>query len=225
MPLSTAQLRRYRAIWGKVCDTQRWKANSPEAEAARRSFHQENGFAPSSRDFSGAQLDRFEVATAPLRNDIDIRDRDRDALLRTIDRLSIGIAEVRGLRPGQYERVILRDWADTNDVDKLPTTSPDRRDLVNFSRTLKDRLSKMMTAVKEGRTKRPDLLDAWIPQDNSTRSAARQYKYIGNNRLIDALLAGYSLTSPQPYFTPSDLEDEATPQAPCNDLADDDLPF
>lgn len=253
MKLSSKQRDMHFALFGQICERQGWAALSAKEKKLKRvALYRELELPDSFSEFNKQHFDTFIEETAPLRDDIDIRDRSRETVIHTITRLDLGIAELTGRAGGEYTRRILLDWHDTNDVEKLATIQPadlesrGHRDLANLSMTLKNRLSKMITAVKKGEIDRDDLLVKWRKKGEALPDATGlTYRHISNNDIIDQLIAGKALCEveapePQPdepapiartrgrSYTVSEKKAKFQPRPqlqPVTTLEDDSIPF
>lgn len=189
--LTDAQKSKYWRTWSAVCRKQNWAQESAAQRDERRyALHAEAKVPQSMTQFSNDDFSAWLAACQPLLENVDIRDRQRENVFHSIDRLSKAIAAIVGAKPGQYERPIMIDKHDSTDVDSLS-----QEQARQHAWTLKNRLSKLLTSVKEGKIDRPDLLRAWR-SDGNTESAAIRYRFIGNNRIIAGVLEGRSLLDP-----------------------------
>lgn len=199
--LSTKQQSKYWNTWRAVEIAQGW-AHLPAQRRTelRHEFTRQAGIltregeVKSMKAFTNSDFSRWLAATAPLRNDIDIRDRDRENVIHAIKRISKGIAEILQTQPGQYERPILIDFSDTVDLDDIEMQNAEMRDLENIKMTMHNRLSRLLTKVKQREIERPDLLAAWRDEDGSSVNATTAHDCVGNERIIKSLISGKPLT-------------------------------
>ncbi len=110
--LTKKQTTLYWRTWAAICAAQGWERNDDDR---RYSVHEHARCPQSMRDFSNRDFSRFLEASAPLRDQVDIRDRDRENALHTIrkDAARAGFDDA-------YLRAIARDLYDTTDYDRLP---------------------------------------------------------------------------------------------------------
>lgn len=199
--LSEKQKAMYWRVWESVEITKGWRHESAQRrKELRHEFTRQAGIvtrkgaAKSMNDFTNSDFSRWISATAPLRNDIDIRDRDRENAIHAIQRISNGISEILKTQPGQYEREILIDFSDTVDLDAIEMQNAEMRDLENIKMTMHNRLSRLLTKVKQREIHRPDLLAAWRDETGSSVNATTAHDFVGNNRIIASLISGKPLT-------------------------------
>lgn len=95
-----------------ICTTQGWERSDNER---RYQVHAHCRCPRSMKDFTNRDFSRFLSNTAPLREEIDIRDRDRENALHTIG----SDAHKAGLDTA-YLRRICADLYDTESFEDLP---------------------------------------------------------------------------------------------------------
>lgn len=146
--LTQKQNQRYWRTWATICRVQGWAKESSEQKTERRhALHRHFKLAPSHTDWRNADFSKWLAGTAHLCDQVDVRDRDRENVEWTITRLSEALQQVLGK---DYATAILRDFGDTIDLDNLPLQSASHIDLENFRNTLKDRLGRIITRIKNG---------------------------------------------------------------------------
>ncbi len=116
----------YWRTWAAICAVQGWEHGDNER---RYSVHEHCRCPRSMKDFSNRDFSKFLSASAPLRDAIDIRDRDRENALHTIGR----DAALAGL-DDHYLRRICADLYGTIDFERLPMHS-----LENFRNVIHNR--------------------------------------------------------------------------------------
>ncbi len=182
MSLSKKQTFRYWREWQAVCKEQKWTSSDDDA---RYKLHAVASCPKSMRDFSNTDFDRFLSTCEGLKNRVDIRERDRERVDVSVERLNAAIREITGK---DYATGILRDMHDQDDTYGIPLDPrdeqrkrgriPNRRgekgtmqgDLANLRDTLKNRLSKLLTAIKRGRSGDPECpagREWWLPCANN----------------------------------------------------------
>ena len=170
--LTSAQQKKYWRTWAAICACQGWadSLTSAQKNLRRKGTHlmcglkNEDGSARSMKSFGNRDFSRWLAATAHLRDEVDIRDRDRENAVWTVERLAAAFETILG---HDYARSIKIDWRDTADLDKFPLEDPLRylrdehgkidprdagrmRDLENLRNTLKNRLGRIIQRVKNG---------------------------------------------------------------------------
>lgn len=124
--LTKKQTVMYWRVWGSICAAQGWERNDNER---RYSLHAHCRCPQSMRDFSNRDFSRFLSESAPFRDVVDIRDRDRENALHTIrkDAAAADLDEA-------YLRAICRDLYDTTAYEELPQAQ-----LENFRNVIHNR--------------------------------------------------------------------------------------
>ena len=102
----------YWRTWAAICAVQGWERGNNER---RYQVHAHCRCPRSMKDFTNRDFSRFLAATAALRDEVDIRDRDRENALHTIgkDAHRAGFDEA-------YLRRICSDLYDTERFEDLP---------------------------------------------------------------------------------------------------------
>lgn len=148
----------YWRLWAKTCKTQGWSAESAARRDERRhALHRALGLPDSHKAWNNSQFSAWISGSAHLRDEIDIRDRDRENALWTIERLRAAFILVLG---ADYVRSILVDWRDTEDLDAFPLSDPKAypkekgklRDLENLRNTLHNRLGRVIQRIRDHQT-------------------------------------------------------------------------
>ena len=116
----------YWRTWSAICAVQGWEHGDNER---RYAVHQHARCPHSMKDFTNRDFSRFLAATAPLRDVVDIRDRDRENALHTIGK----DAHKAGLDDA-YLRRICTDLYDTERFEDLPQAQ-----LENFRNVIHNR--------------------------------------------------------------------------------------
>lgn len=116
----------YWRTWAAICEAQGWERSDSEQ---RYEVHKHCRCPQSMRAFTNRDFSKFLSASAPLRDAIDIRDRDRENALHTIGR----DAARAGLDTA-YLRRICADIYGTIDFERLPMPS-----LENLRNTIHNR--------------------------------------------------------------------------------------
>ncbi|CAN5355797.1 hypothetical protein BH09VER1_BH09VER1_28750 [soil metagenome] len=148
MSASLAQLKKYRVLWAQICEVRGWcHLPKVEVEAKRKALHAELDLPDSSKDFTNRHMDTWVKQTAPLRNDVDIRDRARETVEWTTRRLIEAFQTVLGR---DYARNLMIAWRDTVDLDKFPLEDQSLLDLQNLRNTLKNRLGRIIQRIRDG---------------------------------------------------------------------------
>lgn len=174
MSLTDPQINRYWREWRAVCAVQGWKQSD---NARRYAVHKVAGCPQSMKDFGNRDFDRYLAETAALRNQVDIRDREREHVEIAIERMAAAIGEIEQKRPDDYIGGIVRDMNDRESWQDLPldpiedqiqrgATRP-RGDLENLKRTLNNRLSALLTDIKKGKRECPSGRDWWAACANN----------------------------------------------------------
>ena len=110
--LTKKQTTLYWRTWAAVCAAQGWE----RADNSRRyALHEHAGCPQSMRDFTNRDFSRFLESSAPLRDLVDIRDRDRENALHTIR-----TDAARANFSDAYLRKISLDLYGTTDCERLP---------------------------------------------------------------------------------------------------------
>jgi hypothetical protein len=119
----------YWKTWAAICAAQGWERND---NARRYALHEHSRCPQSMKDFTNRDFSQFLSASAPLRDQIDIRDRDRENALHTIrkDAARAGFDEA-------YLRRIAADLYDTSAFEDLPHLQ-----LENFRNVIHNRSSR-----------------------------------------------------------------------------------
>lgn len=230
MALSPAQTSRYWREWQAVCRTQGW---SPSDSAARYRLHIEHDLPKSMKDFRNRDFDRYLFTCEALKNRVDIRDRERERVTVSIQRIDDAIHLITGKRYAPGILLDMHEASDTYDLPLDPRQDQQKRgaelitpDLANLRDTLSNRLSKLLTKIKQGKIPGPPSL-AWV-------------NHCANNPAIEAIVAdkiavpfwhGRQVTYRQ--YTATEFAilqahgaDHAEPvQAPCTDPDPDLVPF
>lgn len=107
--LTKNQTHYYWRLWAAVCDTQGWQRSD---NTRRYALHAQARCPQSMTRFTNRDFNRFIDASAPLRETVDIRDRDRENALHTI--------HISGLSTA-YIQSICRDLYGTADYQSLAT--------------------------------------------------------------------------------------------------------
>lgn len=102
----------YWKTWASVCEAQGWERSDNER---RYALHDHCRCPQSMKAFTNRDFSRFLAGSAPFRDVVDIRDRDRENALHTISK----DAAQAGFAPA-YLRAIARDLYDTDDYTRLP---------------------------------------------------------------------------------------------------------
>lgn len=169
--LTQKQTSFYWRTWAKICVCQGW-ANEPAAkkDARRHATHALAGLKDlegnprSMTTFSNRDFSRWLKVVAHLQDQVDIRDRDRESLSWTIERLEAAFVTLLG---HDYAAEIKRDWRETEDITEFPVEDPARfhrddrghldprdagrlRDLENLRNTLRNRLGRIIQRIKDG---------------------------------------------------------------------------
>lgn len=146
--LTPKQEQKYWRDWGKIARERGW-AHEPSARQSerRRALHVQFGLPESHKQWTNAHFSRWLNRTSHLRGDIDTRDRERETAIWTIERLREALHKLVG---HDYARALLIDWADTNDLDRLPLTDVSMVDLENLRNTLKNRLGRIIERIRNG---------------------------------------------------------------------------
>ena len=110
--LTKKQTTLYWKTWSAICAVQGWEHNDDER---RYQVHAHCRCPRSMKNFTNRDFSRFLAATAPLRDQIDIRDRDRENALHTI-----GQDAHRAGFDTAYLRRICADLYDTERFEDLP---------------------------------------------------------------------------------------------------------
>ncbi len=105
----------YWKTWAAICAAQGWERSDNQR---RYAFHLHCHCPQSMRDFGNRDFSRFLEASAPLRDLVDIRDRDRENALHTIRK---DVARAGFSDP--YIRRLSSDLYGTTDFERLPITS------------------------------------------------------------------------------------------------------
>jgi hypothetical protein len=170
--LTPKQTQLYWRTWAKILKCQKeWaQESSAKKDQRRKATHimaglkNKDGTARSMTTFGNRDFSRWLAATAHLCDEVDIRDRDRENAVWTIERLTAAFETLLG---HDYARALKIDWRDTEDLDKFPVEDPllymrdekgkiDPRDagrmldLQNLRNTLKNRLGRVIQRIKGG---------------------------------------------------------------------------
>ncbi|GAB4180051.1 MAG: hypothetical protein Fur0032_20850 [Terrimicrobiaceae bacterium] len=149
--MTIQQERKYWREWAQACRVQGWPT-SAEQQAQRKAWHARLGLPESHKHWSHANFSRWISGTAHLRDVVDIRDRERESVQWTIDRLRQALTRVLGT--DEYAKSIMLGLRDTHDTDQFPTQDPaDPRDLVNLRNTLHNRLGRLIQRIRDGEVK------------------------------------------------------------------------
>jgi hypothetical protein len=191
--MTVNQERKYWREWAQACRTQGWRT-SAEQQAQRKAWHAKLGLPESHKYWSHAHFSRWITGTAHLRDIVDIRDRERESVQWTVDRLRQAFTRVLGT--DEYAKSIMLGLRDTHDTDQFPTEDPaDPRDLVNLRNTLHNRLGRIIQRIRDGEIKPgPD-----CPPFGELSQAA----------IIDALIHGRSMQPRRKYILASKDSDRS----------------
>jgi hypothetical protein len=169
--LTPKQEQKYWRTWAKILACQGWAHESTAKKNDRRhathimcGLKNADGTARSMKAFENRDFSRWLAATAHLCDEVDIRDRDRENAVWTIERLAAAFEKLLG---HDYARALIIDFRDTEDLDKFPVEDPLRymrdengkidprdagrmRDLQQLRNTLKNRLGRVIQRIKGG---------------------------------------------------------------------------
>lgn len=146
--LTPKQEQKYWRDWAKIVRERGWTHESSDRQSERRrALHVQFGLPGSHKQWTNAHFSRWINRTAHLRGEIDTRDRERETAIWTIERLREALHQLVG---HDYARALLIDWADTNDLDRLPLTDVSMVDLENLRNTLKNRLGRIIQRIRDG---------------------------------------------------------------------------
>jgi len=172
--LTPKQIQKYWRTWAKILACQGWSHETAVRKDARRKathimcgLRNPDGSGRSMKSFENRDFSRWLAATAHLCGEVDIRDRDRENAVWTIERLAAGFEKLLGT---DYVSALKLDWRDTEDLDKFPVEDPLRYlrdekgridprdagrmlDLQNLRNTLKNRLGRVIQRLKDGALK------------------------------------------------------------------------
>lgn len=179
-----------------MAKVQRW--TNADRETQRRALHARAGCPASMKEFDRkGHFDAYLRECEALKNRVDIRERERERVEVIIERLNAALHEATGK---DYARGILLDMSDVETTDRLALdpiadqiergeATYDREkygkrggyqgavaDLDNLLKTLKNRLSKLLTKIKAEKHPCPPGREWWVIS--------------ANNPVIDAILAG-----------------------------------
>lgn len=247
MALTGAQHGRHNREWADACRVQGW---DPKDNARRLAFYAVHKLPASRADWHPkTHFDTFLDAVAPLRNRIDIRDRDRESEEFVIEQFGQAIAEATG--GGTYVKAIREDLHDQQEPYDIPLDPiPDQReqgrvarieetkygsrnvyraDLNNLKITLRNRLSRLLTRIKKGEGACPAGREWWTWSANNDVISA-----IARNKIcVRVRVPGTSHTVPH-FITPAEYArlhragragspqpaEDSTPAAPLQEPCD-----
>lgn len=107
--LTKKQVTLYWRTWAAICAAQGWQRND---NAQRYQVHNECACPSSMRDFRNRDLSSFLSGTAHLRHTVDIRDRERENAIYTIEHSGLDVS---------YVTAICRDLYGTTNYQDLPS--------------------------------------------------------------------------------------------------------
>lgn len=147
--LTSKQDQKYWRIWAALCanDLALNALSSAAKSERRREMHRSFGLPQSHKHWDNSQFSRWISRTAPLLDQVDIRDRDRENAVWTIERLRDAFITLIG---HDYAHHLMADWRDTTDLDNFPLEGASKLDLINFRNTLKNRLGRIIQRIKDG---------------------------------------------------------------------------
>jgi len=152
--ITKKQIYLYESLWKKIKATKNLTfANGREERAARLAIHSELGLAESRNDWSNKDLDKWIEATAPMREEIDLRDRSHERVIFQIEKLATVCAWVRratGFEEETWEEYVYQLALDLWDCEwtSLPLTSTNHRDLSNLRNLLRNRVSGLCSRIR-----------------------------------------------------------------------------
>lgn len=184
--MSPKQQSAYWKIWASVCREQGWKSSD---SARRYEFHKFAELPHSTKDWNTTtHFDKYLETAAQFQNKVDIRDRAREREEHVIHRLEEAIALLTGKPYGAYGRSILVLMHDRSTAVDLPLDPIEdqrredrparvevteegvrpvyRGDLQNHKRSLKNRLQRMLTRIREGKLECPVGFKWWFQFSN-----------------------------------------------------------
>jgi len=129
--MTPKQQKFYLQTWLQIVHTQGWKT---DLDARRRALHTQLGLPHSSKEFSNKHFNKWLEGTAHLRDQVDLRDRDRENLLHRIKDEAYKMFSGDAWEANQYVAKLVRDKHDTGDLDSLSD-----QQLTQLLMTLKDR--------------------------------------------------------------------------------------
>jgi len=144
--LTEKQAQKYWRTWAAVCREQGWKTSDDDR---RRALHAAAHCPGSMREFANRDFSRWLQKAAELMQVVDIRDRDRENAIWTIERLRAGFVTLLG---HDYARTLVAQWREWEDfdLDKIPLQNASKMDLQNLRNTLKNRLGRVITRLQDG---------------------------------------------------------------------------
>ena len=147
--MTAKQNQKYWRVWAQLlkCQPDIAKLNSAGKSEARHELHRRFGLPDSHAAWTNSEFSRWLTRTAPMCDQVDIRDRDRENAVWTIDRLRAAFVTLLGR---DYAHNIMADWRDTTDLDNYPLQDASKLDLENLRNTLKNRLGRVIQRIKTG---------------------------------------------------------------------------
>lgn len=142
--MTKLQENKYWREWSQASKAQGWRTGA-EKDAARKFWHAKLKLPESHKHWTNDHFSVWISGTAHLRNVVDVRDRTRDSMIWTIERLQAGFKTLLG---HDYARAIMLMWADSDDLEKFPLKSADKLDLENLRNTLKNRIGRVIARLQ-----------------------------------------------------------------------------